>query len=102
MRGNTGERRPYRQTELLYATKRSPNGGNTHGDRVPIVAQHLGQCPGHGQGGQVPRLQTSRGIRMDNQALARLEALRRQALVDPDRSHAPYSGVCLANHCRIF
>ena len=32
------ERRPYRQTELLCATKGSPTGGNTHGDRVPVVA----------------------------------------------------------------
>jgi hypothetical protein len=42
MRGCKDERRPYRQTELLYATKRSPKGGNTHGDRVPVVAKHLG------------------------------------------------------------
>jgi hypothetical protein len=42
MRGKMDERRPYRQTELLVATKRSPTGGNTHGDRVLIVAQRLG------------------------------------------------------------
>src|SRR5262249_9499370 len=40
--GITDERRPYRQTESLVATKRSPKGGNTHGDRVPIVARRLG------------------------------------------------------------
>jgi len=42
MRGHTDERRPYRQTELFFATAGSPTGGNTHGDRVPIVAQRLG------------------------------------------------------------
>jgi hypothetical protein len=41
MRGNMDERRPYRQTELLYATKRSPNGGDIQGDRVLIVAQRV-------------------------------------------------------------
>jgi hypothetical protein len=42
MREEKDERRPYRQTEPILATKRSPKGGNTHGDRVPIVAQRLG------------------------------------------------------------
>jgi hypothetical protein len=42
MKVTTDERRPYRQTEPIIATKGSPNGGNTHGDRVLIVAQRLG------------------------------------------------------------
>ena len=74
MRGRTDERRPYRQTEPLYATKRSPKGGNAHGDRVPVVAQCLGQRPGHGEGGQVPWLPATGGVCMDKKAPARREA----------------------------
>src|SRR5262249_14643661 len=77
MRVTTDERSPYRQTEPSHATKGSPTGGNTYVDRVPVVAQRPEERPGHGQGGQAPALQTNRGIRMENQALARLEALRK-------------------------
>src|SRR5215475_4937595 len=34
-------------------TTGSPTGSNAHGDRVLVVAQRLGQCPGHDEGGQV-------------------------------------------------
>jgi hypothetical protein len=64
---------PTDRTDL--ATKGSPNGGNTYGDRVLIVAQRLGYCPGHGEGGQVAALQSIGGVRRDNKALLRLEAL---------------------------
>ena len=80
MRVTTDERRPYRQTEPILATKGSPNGGNTQGDRVPVVAQRPGQCPGHGQGGQVPALHSTGGVRMDKKALLGLEAPCRHAL----------------------
>ncbi len=81
MRGHTDERRPYRQTESLYATKRSPKGGNAHGDRVPVVAQRLGQRPGHDEGGQAPGLPSTGGVRMDKKAPTRLEALWRTRIV---------------------
>ena len=42
MRVTKDERRPYRQTEPFIATMGSPTGGNTYGDRVPVVAQRLG------------------------------------------------------------
>jgi hypothetical protein len=40
--GHTDERRPYRQTEPFFATAGLPTGDNTHGDRVPVVAQRPG------------------------------------------------------------
>jgi hypothetical protein len=66
---------------LLDERIRRFNGGNTHGDRVPIVAQCLGQCPGHGEGGQVPALPMTGGVHMNNQALIGLETLRRSPYV---------------------
>src|SRR6516164_10085036 len=57
MRVTTDERRPYRQTEPTFATKGSPTGGNTQGDRVLVV------CAGQrdGQEGSSPSGARMRG-----------------------------------------
>src|SRR5262249_30208203 len=39
--------------QTRQTTTGSPTGSNAHGDRVPVVAQRLGECPGHDEGGQV-------------------------------------------------
>ena len=77
MRGPTGGRGLYRQTEASDATQRSPTGGNTHGDRGPIVVSGRESRP-HGKGDQDTGFKTARGFRMEDPALTRLEAIRNQ------------------------
>ena len=52
-------------------TTGSPTGSNAQGDRVPVVAQRLGQCPGHDEGGQVEGSTRMEVARMGEEAFIR-------------------------------
>src|SRR5262245_2551076 len=80
MRGRMGGRGLYRQTEANDATQRSPTGGNTHGDRGPVVVSGRESRP-HGEGDQDTGFKAARGFRMEDQALTRLEAIRKRNAV---------------------
>jgi retron-type reverse transcriptase len=77
MRGRKGGRGLYRQTETNVTTQRSPTGDDTYGDRGPIVVSGR-ESRLHGEGGQNTGFEKTRGFRMEDKALIRLEAIRRR------------------------
>src|SRR6516165_10675020 len=57
--------------QTRQTTTGSPTGSNAQGDRVPVVAQGLGQCPGHDEGGQVEGSTRVEVARMGDSAFIR-------------------------------
>jgi hypothetical protein len=53
MSGGKGRTGALNVDQVNGATTRLPTGSNAHGNRVPVVAKRLGECPGHDEGGQV-------------------------------------------------
>src|SRR6516162_2351718 len=71
MRRGKGRTEALNVDQTRQTTTGSPTGSNAHGDRVPVVAQRLGQCPGQDEGGQVEGSTRVEVARMGDSAFIR-------------------------------
>src|SRR5579862_6722035 len=91
MKGARTKRSPKRRPDQPRYAEIAP-GGNTEGDRVPIVAKCPGQRLGHDEEGQDIGSSTERASRMGTSALSQLEVLRRRRALN--RKQVPLCETC--------